>query len=43
MKNKIESGTDYATIQQDPIKLIEGNQGACSQLSRAAIQAYDCA
>jgi hypothetical protein len=56
MKNKIESRTNYATIQQDPIKLlkaikehalnyqtIEGNQGACSQLSRAVIQAYDCA
>ena len=38
MKNKIESRTNYATsIQQDPIQLaIEGNQGTCSQLSRAA-------
>jgi hypothetical protein len=26
-----------------PYQTIEGNQGACSQLSRAAIQAYDCA
>jgi hypothetical protein len=44
MKNKIESHTSYATIQQDPIELLKAiKEHACSQLSRAAIQAYDCA
>jgi hypothetical protein len=31
------------TIQQDPIILLKAaNQGMCSKLSRAVIQAYDC-
>jgi hypothetical protein len=44
MKNKIESQTDYATIQQDLIELLKAiKEHALNYCLRAVLKAYDCA